>query len=260
MRKNKERTGAMFCHKCGAQAVPGQQFCPQCGTKLVAAEVGAMPLASAQVPSAQVPSAQVASAQSLQSSVLSQISPQSSTPQSPGSGPFVQQAVGSSAAGAQPGAMPNSAPSVAAVATAATAKSSGWNSLDKNTRLVVIAAACVVVLAFCVFFYLRVSHRSFQGAIDSCQSQFDSEHWNLNVNEDPSMFEISDGGKTLTAEITDYNADIATCVFDKLGMPDSVHAKMSKTRALDGTLTDSWGGIKATWMYDGETMSVVLER
>lgn len=24
----------MFCHRCGAQAAPGQSFCPQCGTRL----------------------------------------------------------------------------------------------------------------------------------------------------------------------------------------------------------------------------------
>lgn len=50
------------------------------------------------------------------------------------------------------------------------------------------------------------------------------------------------------------------CVLKKAGASSAVWAKMLNTRALDGTLTESWEGYEASWTYHPDSgMNVILE-
>lgn len=50
------------------------------------------------------------------------------------------------------------------------------------------------------------------------------------------------------------------CVLKKTGASSAVWEKMLHTRALDGTLTESWEGYEASWTYHPDSgMNVILE-
>jgi hypothetical protein len=39
------------------------------------------------------------------------------------------------------------------------------------------------------------------------------------------------------------------CISNLIGMPESVHAKISMTRAIDGIVESTWAGYSAFWNY-----------
>lgn len=44
-------------------------------------------------------------------------------------------------------------------------------------------------------------------------------------------------------------------------MPDSVKTKTGNTRMVDGTLSDSWGVVKATWTYHHDDgLNIIFEK
>ena len=102
-------------------------------------------------------------------------------------------------------------------------------------------------------------YRSFQSAINACETQFDSDDWDSNVGGEYNMFNIGDNGRTLTITANSYNYAIAQCVYDELNMPNSIQTKIDHTRPIDGTQTDKWNGITATWTYSDDELTVILE-
>ena len=214
----------MYCHKCGAQSAPGQQFCPQCGTKLI---LSGEPAQSQTSPETKTPSV-VVSAPSAESSY-------SSNPLTRPNADWQMQ----------------SAQSVSRPAPTR----SGTN-MTVVVTVAVIAAAIIVYIGVSLW---ATRYRSFQSAIDACETQFDSEHWEYNVGDDYNMFVIGDNGRSLTITTNSDNIDIAVCVLHELDMPNSVQSKMGHTRPLDGTQTDKWDGITATWTYSDDELTVILE-
>ena len=109
--------------------------------------------------------------------------------------------------------------------------------------------------------YRRCNNRiHWRRPVDNTLSfQFDSEHWEYNVGDDYNMFVIGDNGRSLTITTNSDNIDIAVCVLHELDMPNSVQSKMGHTRPLDGTQTDKWDGITATWTYSDDELTVILE-
>ena len=214
----------MYCHKCGAQSAPGQQFCPQCGTKLI---LSGEPAQSQTSPETKTPSV-VVSAPSAESSY-------SSNPPTQSNSNWQIQAAQS-------------------VSRPAPTKS--------GTSTTVVVTVAVIVAAIIVYIGVGLwttRYRSFQSAIDACETQFDSEHWEYNVGDDYNMFVIGDNGRSLTITTNSDNIDIAVCVLHELDMPNSVQSKMGHTRPLDGTQTDKWDGITATWTYSDDELTVILE-
>ena len=122
----------------------------------------------------------------------------------------------------------------------------------------------VAVIVAAIIVYIGVGlwttrYRSFQSAINACETQFDSDDWDSNVGGEYNMFNIGDNGRTLTITANSYNYAIAQCVYDELNMPNSMQTKIDHTRPIDGTQTDKWNGITATWTYSDDELTVILE-
>lgn len=85
--------------------------------------------------------------------------------------------------------------------------------------------------------------------------------------ESPDHIEIRDEGKTIIMSgegNESEGADIVdiACVLMALETPDRVINKIDSTRALDGTVSESWDGLKADWSYhpdSGLNMIVYLD-
>lgn len=214
----------MYCHKCGAQSAPGQQFCPQCGTKLI---LSGEPAQSQTSPETKTPSV-VVSAPSAESSY-------SSNPPTQSNSNWQIQAAQS-------------------VSRPAPTKS--------GTSTTVVVTVAVIVAAIIVYIGVGLwttRYRSFQSAINACETQFDSDDWDSNVGGEYNMFNIGDNGRTLTITANSYNYAIAQCVYDELNMPNSIQTKIDHTRPIDGMQTDKWNGITATWTYSDDELTVILE-
>lgn len=75
---------------------------------------------------------------------------------------------------------------------------------------------------------------------------------------------VMDGGASVELD-ADYGlGDVypgdVECVLEELGAPESVYARMGRTRALDGTQTAEWASYTASWTYhpdDGLNVIVV---
>lgn len=91
---------------------------------------------------------------------------------------------------------------------------------------------------------------SLSSAMNFCESHVNSEQWPNEAGESWGYFRLADSGRTLIGSgIHNYDDAIFTCILDELNAPQSVRSKIIHTRALDGTLTDSWDRIKITWNY-----------
>ncbi|MCW4465650.1 hypothetical protein OK351_09040 [Glutamicibacter sp. MNS18] len=74
---------------------------------------------------------------------------------------------------------------------------------------------------------------------------------------DEAGYRILDGGKAIQLDTKgEDSGDAGTenylayyCMLNELGVPETTQHKMDRTRALDGTQTDSWEGHKASWSY-----------
>lgn len=64
---------------------------------------------------------------------------------------------------------------------------------------------------------------------------------------------VMDGGASVELNanysLGDVSPSNVECVLAELGSPDSVYARMGRTRALDGTQTAEWGSYSASWTY-----------
>jgi hypothetical protein len=109
-----------------------------------------------------------------------------------------------------------------------------------------IALLCVggttALIARAVF-----GNNALEAAFDLCkESNSDTEKW----------ASLADKGSTLIVTGTDVDTSsgkaatkVAICLMDQTKMPASVRNHVEHTRALDGTQTDSWDGIKVRWTY-----------
>lgn len=48
------------------------------------------------------------------------------------------------------------------------------------------------------------------------------------------------------------------CIQDELTFPDHVRSRMNSTRALDGTQTESWDNLQATWSYHPDSGANII--
>lgn len=80
--------------------------------------------------------------------------------------------------------------------------------------------------------------------------------------------ELTDANKTLlvdTAGNDDYSGasyDDLSCILKAMNVPDRIINSMDHTRALDGTVTDSFDNISMSWRYHPDTgvdLTIVLD-
>lgn len=70
---------------------------------------------------------------------------------------------------------------------------------------------------------------------------------------------VRDDGETIVLDTEgdeDFSGDTfldVACVLSELGNPDRVISAMDSTRALDGTLEDSWDNYRARWNHHPDT-------
>ena len=48
------------------------------------------------------------------------------------------------------------------------------------------------------------------------------------------------------------------CMLNQLGVPETTQQKIGRTRALDGTQSDTWDSLKASWSYHPDSGANVL--
>lgn len=82
-------------------------------------------------------------------------------------------------------------------------------------------------------------------ALDSCD--IDSSGSSVLVMDAGASVELNAG-----YGVGDVYPSDVECVLTELGSPQSVYARMGRTRALDGTQTAEWGLYTATWTYHPE--------
>ncbi|MGO1230738.1 hypothetical protein [Glutamicibacter arilaitensis] len=56
-----------------------------------------------------------------------------------------------------------------------------------------------------------------------------------------------------TSNLTSYY-----CMLNQLGVPETTQQKIGRTRALDGTQSDTWDSLKASWSYHPDSGANVL--
>lgn len=63
--------------------------------------------------------------------------------------------------------------------------------------------------------------------------------------------ELLDGGEaiSLSSDFGEDTIDGIVCIFAELDLPDSIIARMDRTRALDGMQEAQWPGFAASWTY-----------
>lgn len=81
-----------------------------------------------------------------------------------------------------------------------------------------------------------------------------------------SVVALEDEGRTLLMDGKGEEDTVGAlwedfeCVFDALGAPQSVVAKVTATRALDGRQNESWEGVAASWSYHPNSgLDLILE-
>lgn len=117
-----------------------------------------------------------------------------------------------------------------------------------------ISALLVVAAVVGGLFIARSTAASgFGNAVDSCHAR--GLHARLASDETSLTLEaFSDSGDSLTTPIFQ-------CVLRKLGAPAAVRERMYATRAIDGTLEETWGSYRATWTYHPDQgLQVVISR
>lgn len=134
----------------------------------------------------------------------------------------------------------------------------GLFACPRRTLIPIVILIAGVIIAFSAVHIAKT--RILERAMNTCQHQVDSDIWDLYVN-DIKIYSLVDNGKTLSIESsTAADQDILYCIFNQTNIPQSVVKKMESTRALDGTLSDSWDNLYATWNYHPNTgFNLVLE-
>lgn len=85
---------------------------------------------------------------------------------------------------------------------------------------------------------------------------------------DAEGYTILDGGSAIELDTQgEESFDSGTtnftayyCMLNQLGVPEVTQQKMGRTRALDGTQSDSWDSLKASWSYHPDSgVNVLIE-
>ena len=144
-----------------------------------------------------------------------------------------------------------------------------------SKRLTIIITAAVIVLAIIgtvvgvSVHNAQIAHaqqiaaakkKAYENAIlkrvyDGCADSVDPNAWF------PETLELGDENKTLNLS---SDADSAMegyyCVQGRSKMPESVIGKIAQTNSYAGVQSDSWGNLKATWSYNGNSgLNLTLE-
>lgn len=129
-----------------------------------------------------------------------------------------------------------------------------WNT---HPMWVTIPVAIVVAIALTIVGLQVKKVDLLPQAMQTCQAQVSGDVW----SEYAYKYNLSDGGRTLTISNSDSgDHEILTCICNAVDMPNSVRQKINNTRALDGTLTDTWDDVTATWTYHPDDgINMVLE-
>ena len=106
------------------------------------------------------------------------------------------------------------------------------------------------------------------GIAESTQStsiDFNTVEQECADKNDGTTMTVGDGGDSLSLSMSDYSeGKVFTCVASEVDLPDSIRSKMESTRAIDGTQSDTWNGLKVTWSYQtgGYTnmLDIVIEK
>lgn len=86
--------------------------------------------------------------------------------------------------------------------------------------------------------------RPLKAALDTCG--ISSRRSAAKLGDNDKSLQLDGGGEEDRAGLHWENV---YCVLDAVKIPDSVRGQIGRTRALDGTMRESWGNISATWTY-----------
>lgn len=98
-----------------------------------------------------------------------------------------------------------------------------------------------------------LNEKSITAAVENCG--MDSAGYTI-LDEGAAIELDTKGEDFFDTGTEDYTA--YTCMLSELGVPESTQQKIGRTRALDGTQSDSWGGLKASWSYHPDNGANVL--
>ncbi|MBT1166467.1 zinc ribbon domain-containing protein [Bifidobacterium simiarum] len=212
----------MFCHKCGARIPEDSLFCPKCGVS---------------VPQLHAPATFMSG-------------PAGRSVENPMGAP--SRPYGQNNADNNPRLMLKET----VFSSFSRAKAAIGSKSSDSLKIGLIAVGIILLVAV----ILLAQPSSLNKAMNECKSQVDSEQWSDEVGED-GYFQLADHGHTLTVSgLDNYDDEILSCVFSELNTPQSVQSKILHTRALDGTLTDSWGRITITWNFQpSEGLDIIFE-
>lgn len=106
------------------------------------------------------------------------------------------------------------------------------------------------------------------GIAESSQStsiDFNTVEQECANKDDGTTMRVGDGGDSLSLSMSDYSeGKVFACVASEVDLPDSIRSKMESTRAIDGTQSDTWDGLRVTWSYQtgGYTnmLDVIIEK
>ncbi len=138
------------------------------------------------------------------------------------------------------------APAVGGFATGAaqTAPVSGAAAfVKKPLNIVALAGGLVVVVALVVGVSAALTPNPLVQAVAGCSL------------EGSEGIELTDGDKTLIVDTEgedDYTGasyDDYVCIIEGLGLPERIRNNMGETRALDGTVSDTFENLSLSWRY-----------
>lgn len=79
----------------------------------------------------------------------------------------------------------------------------------------------------------------------------------FNILDEGTAIELdTKGEESFDSGTSDYVAYL--CMLNEIGVPETTQQKIGRTRALDGTQTDSWDGLTASWSYHPDSGSNIL--
>lgn len=98
-----------------------------------------------------------------------------------------------------------------------------------------------------------LSQKIIDQAVENCGIEAEG----YTVLDGGKAIELDTKGKDLLDDGTrDYLA--YTCMLNELGVPETTQQKIARTRALDGTQSDLWDGLQASWSYHPDSGANVL--
>lgn len=96
-----------------------------------------------------------------------------------------------------------------------------------------------------------------QEVIDKAVENCGIEAEGYTVMEGGAAIELDTKGDSLYDDGT-RNYLAYSCMLNELGVPEVTQQKIGRTRALDGTQTDTWDGMQASWSYHPDSGANVL--